>query len=162
MIAGVILGPSLFGLLAPGTLYETSYRLTLRPGDSLDSLRAAAMDEFDGAGMRWRDSRRGAPGVEAFVDRLGSFLVLVGLAGLATGGVGVSAAVRSYLDAKTPVIATLKTLGASGGTIFAVYLTLIGALAALGVAIGLALGLLIALLRHYGPRWLGWILQVYI
>ncbi len=48
------------GLLAPGTLYETSYRLTLRPGDSLDSLRAAAMDEFDGAGMRWRDSRRGS------------------------------------------------------------------------------------------------------
>lgn len=127
------------GLLAPGTLYETSYRLTLRPGDSLDGLRAAAARDFD-AGMRWRDSRRGAPGVERFVERLGSFLVLVGLAGLAVGGVGVSAAVRSYLDAKTPVIATLKTLGAEGRTIFAIYFLQVGALTLLGVGTGLALG----------------------
>lgn len=134
------------GLLAPGTLYETSYRLALRPGDSLDELRAAAMAEFDGAGMRWRDSRRGAPGVEVFVDRLGSFLVLVGLAGLAVGGVGVSAAVRSYLDTKTPVIATLKTLGAEGRTIFAVYFAQIGVLSLLGVGAGLILGGLAPLL----------------
>ncbi|MFC3167249.1 ABC transporter permease [Paracoccus fontiphilus] len=128
------------GLLAPGTLYETGYRLNLRPGDTLDGLRAAAMSEFEGAGMRWRDSRRGAPGVEVFVDRLGSFLVLVGLAGLAVGGIGVSAAVRSYLDAKTPIIATLKTLGAEGRVIFAIYFLQIGALTLLGVAAGLALG----------------------
>ena len=134
------------GLLAPGTLYETSYRLTLRPGDTLDGLRADAMAEFDGAGMRWRDSRRGAPGVERFVERLGSFLVLVGLAGLAVGGVGVSSAVRSYLDQKTPVIATLKTLGAEGRTIFAIYFIQIGALTLLGVAAGVALGALAPLI----------------
>ncbi|WP_103172470.1 ABC transporter permease [Paracoccus sp. SY] len=127
------------GLLSPGTLFESSYRLTLRPGDSLDGLRAEATQYFD-AGMRWRDSRRGAPGVETFVERLGSFLVLVGLAGLAVGGVGVSAAVRSYLDTKTPVIATLKTLGAEGRTIFAIYFLQIGALTLLGVLAGLVLG----------------------
>ena len=33
---------------------------------------------------------------------------------------------------------------------------------ALGTVFAMALGLLIALLRHYGPRWLGWIIQVYI
>lgn len=32
----------------------------------------------------------------------------------------------------------------------------------LGTVLGMALGLMIALLRHYGPRWLNWILQVYI
>ncbi|MTE01598.1 FtsX-like permease family protein [Paracoccus sp. YIM 132242] len=133
------------GLLAPGTLFETGYRLTLRPGDTLDALRADAEARFDGAGMRWRDSRNGAPGVEAFVDRLGSFLVLVGLAGLAVGGVGVSSAVQSYLDGKTPVIATLKTLGAEGRTIVAVYLMQIGVLTLLGVAGGLALGGLVPL-----------------
>ena len=31
-------------------------------------------------------ARRAAPGAERFVDRMGSFLVLVGLAGLAVGG----------------------------------------------------------------------------
>jgi len=128
------------GLLAPGTLFETSYRLILRPGDGLDGLRAAATERFEGAGMRWRDSRNGAPGVERFVDRLGSFLVLVGLAGLAVGGIGVSSAVQSYLESKTPVIATLKTLGAEGRTIVAVYLMQIGLLTLVGVAGGLALG----------------------
>ncbi len=47
-----------------------------------------------------------------FVDRLGAFLILVGLSGLAVGGVGVSAAVRAYLASKTRTIATLRTLGA--------------------------------------------------
>ena len=51
-------------------------------------------------------------GCAEFVDRLGAFLVLVGLAGLAVGGVGISA-IRAVLSAgKTGVIATLKTLGA--------------------------------------------------
>jgi putative ABC transport system permease protein len=62
------------------------------------------------------------PGIEEFVDRIGSFLVLVGLAGLAVGGVGISAAIRSYLDGKVATIATLKTLGATGGLIFRIYL----------------------------------------
>lgn len=134
------------GLLAPGSLYNSAYRLRLAAGTDLAALRAEAVERFEPTGLRWSDRRNGAPGTSRFVDRLGSFLVLMGLAGLAVGGVGVSAAVRAYLDGKTETIATLKTLGASGGTIFAVYLTLIGALAALGVAIGLALGAALPLL----------------
>ena len=127
-------------LLAPGTLYETEYRLRLPEGADLDALAAELTRTFPESGMRWRDRRNGAPGVQNFVDRIGSFLVLVGLAALAMGGVGVSAAVRSYMERKTETIATLKTLGAEGRTIFAVYLIQIGALAVLGVALGLALG----------------------
>jgi putative ABC transport system permease protein len=127
-------------LLGPGTLYESRLRMLLPEGADLAALRAAALAEFRDAGMRWQDRRRGAPGVEHFVERIGSFLVLVGLAGLAVGGVGVSAAVRAYLEGKTGVIATLKTLGAESRTIFAVYFIQIGALTALGVAAGLALG----------------------
>lgn len=33
---------------------------------------------------------------------------------------------------------------------------------ALGTVLGMALGLTVALMRHYGPRWLGWIIQIYI
>ena len=44
------------------------------------------------------------------------------------------------MERKTASIATLKTLGASGRVIFAVYLIQIGALAALGVGLGLVLG----------------------
>ncbi len=127
-------------LLAPGTLFDSHYRLALPEGADLAALETEAAARFRDTGMRWRDARNGAPGVAEFVDRLSAFLVLVGLAGLAVGGVGVSAAVRSYLDGKTEVIATLKTLGAESRTIFAAYFLQIGALAALGIALGLALG----------------------
>ena len=128
------------GLLAPGTLFETEYRLRLPPEADLEALRAEAERALEGA--RWQDRRAGAPGVSEFVERLGAFLVLVGLAGLAVGGVGVSAAVRAYLDEKTATIATLKTLGAEGRTILTAYFLQIGALTLLGVALGLALGAL--------------------
>lgn len=133
------------GLLTPGTLFETEYRLRLDEATNLDAARAEAEAAF-GPGIRWRDKRNGAPGVAVFVDRLGSFLVLVGLAGLAVGGVGVSAAVRSYLAEKTPVIATLKTLGAESKTIFASYFIQIGALSVLGITAGLILGTMAPLL----------------
>ncbi|MGM0585534.1 MAG: ABC transporter permease [Pseudomonadota bacterium] len=128
------------GLLAPGTLFESEYRMRLPEGADLDALQAGISEAFPEAGIRWTDRRDGAPGVRNFVDRIAAFLVLVGLAALAMGGVGVSAAVRSYMERKTETIATLKTVGAEGRTIFAVYLIQIGALAVLGVAIGLALG----------------------
>ncbi|WP_298435481.1 FtsX-like permease family protein [uncultured Jannaschia sp.] len=136
------------GLLAEGSLFDSEYRLVLPPETTdadLDAARAAMEAEFAETGARWRDRRNAAPQVERFVDRIGSFLVLVGLAGLAVGGVGVSAAVRAYLDRKTGVIATLKTVGAEGRTIFAAYLMQVGLLAGLGIAIGLVIGLLIPL-----------------
>ncbi len=134
------------GLLSEGSIFETAYRLRLAPEVDLAALRAEAEGLFRDTGMRWRDLRNGTPQISQFVDRLGAFLVLMGLAGLAVGGVGVSAAVRSYVEGKTETIATLKTLGASGNTVFAVYLTQIGLLSVLGVAIGLGLGAALPLL----------------
>ncbi|WP_339819339.1 FtsX-like permease family protein [uncultured Paracoccus sp.] len=132
-------------LLGAGTLYDSNYRLALPQGTDLDALRADWRAAFPDSGARWRDSRRGAPGIDSFVDRIGAFLVLVGLTGLAVGGVGVSAAVRAHLARKTETIAVLKTFGASGRTIFQIYLLQIGAVTAIGVAAGLILGALLPL-----------------
>ena len=137
------------GLLQPGTLYETEYRLLLPPNSDLDALENAVEDAFPSSGLRWRDARNGAPGVAEFVDRLGAFLVLVGLSGLAVGGIGVSAAVRAYLARKTSVIATLRTLGATRATIFQTYFLQIGALSILGIGLGLVLGAMVPIL--FGP-----------
>ncbi|KIN75052.1 Efflux ABC transporter, permease protein [Sulfitobacter noctilucae] len=134
------------GLLGPGTLFNSKYRLDLPPQTDLDALGQEARDAFTNSGMRWTDARNGAPGVAQFVNRLSAFLVLVGLSGLAVGGVGVSAAVRSYLNGKTEVIATLRALGADRATIFQTYFIQIGALSLLGVTIGLLLGALVPLL----------------
>jgi putative ABC transport system permease protein len=132
-------------LLSEGSLFDTQYRLVLPPGADLDETRAEALARYESTGLSWRDARNGAPGVAEFVDRLGRFLVLVGLSGLAVGGVGVSAAVRAYLAKKTSVIATLRTLGATRSTIFLTYFLQIGALSVLGIALGLGLGALVPL-----------------
>ncbi|MEM6728074.1 MAG: FtsX-like permease family protein, partial [Pseudomonadota bacterium] len=127
-------------LLEPGTLFSSKYRLALPEGADLALLKSEAEDRFAESGLRWTDARNGAPGISEFVDRLGAFLILVGLSGLAVGGVGVSAAVRAYLATKTSVIATLRTLGAARSTIFLTYFIQIGILTIIGLVLGLALG----------------------
>lgn len=137
------------GLLAPGSLFETEYRIRTPQSLDLEAAEAEAETQLDGTGFRWRDRRNGAPGISRFVERLSAFLVLVGLTGLAVGGVGVSAAVRAYLAGKTEVIATLRSLGASGGLVFRIYLLQVGVLAALGITMGLFLGGILPLM--FGP-----------
>lgn len=147
--AGFTLGPRTIvrsadlgqsGLLSEGTLFESKYRLILPPDQPFDAVQARAEAALENSGMRWKDARNGAPGISTFVERLAGFLVLVGLSGLAVGGIGVSAAVRAYLAGKTTTIATLRTLGADRATLFLTYFLQIGALALLGVLIGLVIG----------------------
>lgn len=128
------------GLLSSGSLFDSKYRLLLPEGATIDTLERDAKVQFADSGMRWRDARNGAPQVTRFVERLSAFLILVGLSGLAVGGVGVSAAVRSYLSRKTEVIATLRALGADRSTIFLTYFIQICILSLLGVTIGVILG----------------------
>lgn len=134
------------GLLQPGTLFSTKYRMDLPVGADLTDLSEQAESVLQGSGLSWTDARNGAPGIAEFVSRLGAFLVLVGLSGLAVGGIGVSAAVRAYLARKTETIATLRTLGADRATIFQTYLIQIGVLSVVGIAAGVALGGLVPIL----------------
>ena len=65
---------------------------------------------------------------------------LVGLTALLIGGVGIANSVKYYLDRKRDVIATLKSMGATGARIFVIYFTEILLLALAGSAIGLLVG----------------------
>ena len=146
---GLTLGPRVMvaldslpgtGLVTLGSLMSYQYRLALPPGTDLTGFTEAANATFPEAGWRVRDWRNANQGFRQFVDRIGLFLVLVGLTALLVGGVGVGNAVRAYLEGKTGTIATLKCLGAPGGLIFRVYLVQVMALAAGGVALGLFIG----------------------
>jgi putative ABC transport system permease protein len=128
------------GLIREGTLFSTQYRLDLPETAHLETLKTQTEARFQDSGLRWRDSRRGAGGTQRFIDRIGAFLILMGLAGLAVGGVGVSSAVQTYLSGKTHTIATLKTLGASRQTIFLTYFLQIAVMSVLGIVLGLILG----------------------
>ncbi len=134
------------GLLAEGTLFSTKYRLDLPEGANLRALQRQAEQRFRDTGMRWRDAGRGAGGTERVVERLGSFLILTGLSGLAVGGVGVSAAVRAWVAGRTATIATLRTLGATRRTILLTFGLQVAAMSVLGILLGLILGAALPLL----------------
>ena len=131
------------GLVQPGSLVEHAYKVRLPAGTddaALKTIQDEAARKFPEAGWSVRTRANAAPALSSNIERFSQFLTLVGLTALVVGGVGVANAVRAYLDSKRAVIATFKSLGASGGFVFAVYLTQILVIAAIGIAIGLALG----------------------
>ncbi|TKT82875.1 ABC transporter permease [Aquamicrobium sp. LC103] len=132
------------GLIQPGSLVEYSYKARI-PGVTnadIEQIRTRAGEEFPESGWSIRDRNNAAPALSSNIERFSQFLTLVGLTALVVGGVGVANAVRAYLDGKRGVIATFKSLGASGRFVFVVYLVQISMIAALGIAAGLVLGAL--------------------
>jgi putative ABC transport system permease protein len=131
------------GLVQPGSLVEHAYKVRLPIGADEAAVRAAeekANADFPQAGWSIRTRANAAPALSSNIERFSQFLTLVGLTALVVGGVGVANAVRAYLDGKRGVIATFKSLGASGGFVFTLYLTQILIIAAIGIAAGLLLG----------------------
>ena len=129
-------------LLREGSLVYHQYAVRLAQGSNLEVVRAEIGEKLEEAGWQLRTYQDAAPGIQRMVARLGSFLSLVGLTALLVGGVGVSNAVRAWLDTRLGVIATLKCIGASRSVIFSTYLSQLTVIAGLGVLAGLALGAL--------------------
>lgn len=151
--AGIGFGPRLLvseealratGLLQPGSLVRWTYRVRL-PGRSPEAsavagVETAARAQFPEAGWEIRTRENASPQLERNIERFAQFLTLVGLTALLVGGVGVANAVKGYVDRKREVIATMKSIGASGGRVVFIYALQVMLLAMIGIAIGLALG----------------------
>jgi len=142
------------GLLQPGSLVRWHYRLRLGDGNASDaevaSVIAAATAAFPDAGWEIRTRTNASPSLEQDVERFTQYLTLVGLTALLVGGVGVANAVKGHLDRKRNVIATLKSVGATGGEVFAIYLAQVATLAVIGALPGLALGAALPFLIAWG------------
>ncbi|GGC50757.1 ABC transporter permease [Chelatococcus reniformis] len=132
------------GLIQPGSLVRWTYQVVLPPARAGDAGLARSIDEleqaFPKAGWQIRSRVSAAPQFERNVERFTQFLTLVGLTALVVGGVGIANAVRGFVERQQPTIATMKSLGAPGRRVVAIYLTQIMIIAALGVLIGLAFG----------------------
>ncbi len=125
-----------------------SYRVTL-PGDpseaSVQQLIAETKARFPEAGWEVRSRMNASPQFSRQIDRFTQFLTLIGLTALMVGGVGVANAAQGFVDRKKADLATLKSLGATGGFVFALSMTEVLALAFAGSLLGLAAGALIPL-----------------
>jgi putative ABC transport system permease protein len=131
------------GLIQPGSLVNYDTRARLPEGTDARAFGAAWRTAVGDGGWRVRHAGQAEPGVNRFLDRAASFLVLAGLTALLVGGIGVATGVRAWLEARGRTIATLRCLGAPSGTILATYLIQVMALAVIGVVIGLAAGLVV-------------------
>ena len=144
------------GLIVPGSMVRYSLRVALPSPAQGPAVEAALRAAFPDTGWRIRNPHDAAPGVTQFIDQTSQFLTLVGLTSLLVGGIGVANGVRAWLDARTRTIATLRCLGASGGTVFTVCLIQVLALAIVGIVIGLVVGAALPLaamlfLKHMLP-----------
>jgi len=127
------------GLIQPGSLYESKYRLATVNDPS--RIAKAFEQRFATAGWETRTRDRASPGASRFVARMAEFLTLVGLAALVIAGIGVGNGVSSYLDARRETIAMLKVLGATSGLVAKVYLLQVLAVAGVGILLGLVAGI---------------------
>ncbi len=157
LAAGIGFGPRVLmsdaalkasGLVVPGSLVRDLYRVVLpgaRPGQAASSaavrgLIADAAAAFPDAGWEARTRENVSPQFARDLDRFTQFLTLVGLTSLIIGGAGVANAIRGFVDRKRAAIATLKSLGATGSTVFSLMLCEVMAIAAVGIALGAAVG----------------------
>ena len=148
---GIVLGPRLLltedtlratGIVQPGSLITWRYRVQT-PETELNAVKAIvkqAEEKFPDAGWRIRTRNNAAAGADGFIERLGYFLTLVGLASLIVGGAGIANAVQAFVTRKMNTIATYKCLGGTSRDVLGIYLTEILLVGSLAIAIGLVAG----------------------
>jgi len=150
---GFLLGPTILvgrdvvpltRLIQPGSLYYQHYKIRTPQNLNLTAWQENLNVAFPDARWRVRDRQGSAPGVRRFVERMGMFLSLVSLMALVVGGVGVGNAVGNYMRGKTPVIATLKILGADSRMVFHTYMIQIMLFSAVAILTGLVAGVMVA------------------
>ena len=134
-------------MVQPGSLIRWRYAVALPDGatDTAGMLlfRERAKAALPESGFIVADRRDPSPQVTRTLERLRQFLTLIGLTALLVGGVGVANAVSTFIDRRRKVIATFKSLGATGGMVLGIFLTQVMAIAAIGVTIGIVLGYLV-------------------
>jgi putative ABC transport system permease protein len=159
-----VAGVSRTGLIQPGSLYTSKYRVRTAAGSDVTEVSEGWNRMFRDAGWEIKTRDRAAPSADRFFQRMGQFLSLIGLTALVVAGIGVANGVSSYLNAKRGPIATMKTLGATSASIMRIYGLQVATVALAAIATGLIVGallppLLVALLGNALPVQPGLALQ---
>lgn len=125
------------GLIQPGSMITWASRVAAQPAPEVEAVKAALGETF-----RVRGLDSAAPGTSRFLDTIASFLTWAGLSALLVGGVGVASSVTAALEARRPILAVLKSQGATNRQIVVLHALVIGAVAGAGILLGVALGAL--------------------
>ncbi|BFR47097.1 FtsX-like permease family protein [Nitratidesulfovibrio sp. HK-II] len=114
----------------------------VRPADeaTVTAFVEQARTAFPDAGWRVESYSRAVPRIRNLLDRVDTDLMLIGIAALLVGGLGIAEAVRGYLASRMASIATLKCVGGGVATVLWTYLFQILLIGGAGIAAGCALG----------------------
>ncbi len=135
--------PASAGLLAPGSQFRTRASVAFARAYVPDAVVESLKARFPAAGFTFRTRDAASPGTERFINRMGEFLVLVGLAALVIAGIGIGLGVTSWLDGRRASIATLKVLGATSADIARITLLQVGSAALAASLAGITAGVLV-------------------
>ncbi len=141
-------------LMSATSRHYWEYRLILDNAADIGEFKQSLGEVFDSRSWQIRDYTDAAPSLREAVDRIGVLLSLAGLTTLLIGGVGVSNAIRAYMDTRLGTIALLKCIGSPRRLVLRMYLTQLMALASAGIAVGIGAGyiaqsLLAAVVRQW-------------
>ncbi|MEO5641489.1 MAG: FtsX-like permease family protein [Sphingomicrobium sp.] len=128
------------GLVQPGSLTTNSYRLLLPPGRDPQAIGKAFQARFADGGWSVTDRSDAGQGTRRFVERVAEMLLLVALAALAIGGLGIASAAGAFAESRRATVATLKLLGAGRRSLAAMLAIEVALIAVLAILAGLAVG----------------------
>jgi putative ABC transport system permease protein len=159
-------GLAMSGLIQPGSISSTGYRIILAEGADGESVGKAFQRQFPEGGWRSLTREEAGAGTRRFIDRLGQMLLLVALSALAIGGLGMSSAAAAFASSRRPSIAILKLVGATRRTVDSMLFVEIGLISATAILAGIAVGAaapavvgklaegLLPVTPDAGPQWL--------
>lgn len=127
-------------LTKTGSRIHERYRLQLSPFTNLERWLGELRGRLSREGVQVSSYRDAQPRLRRFLDQLTLYLGLIGLTILWVGGIGVACTIQGFITQKTPIIATLKTLGADSSQIINIYLTQSLLLGSIGSLAGGMLG----------------------
>lgn len=128
------------GLVRPGSLTTTSFRIALPPATDPEAAGKAFQQRFAEGGWRAVDRAEAGGGTRRTIKRLGDMLQLLALAALAIGGAGIASAAAAFAASRKPRVAILKLVGASRRRLMAMLGTEVALVAGFAILAGLAIG----------------------
>jgi putative ABC transport system permease protein len=130
----------LAGLLERGSRVRHRALVRLPPPLAAGPTAERLARRLDDPAVRVATFEQAQPGLRRFFEQLGTYLGLIGLVSLLVAGIGVTAAVRSFMTRRRPTLAVLKCLGATSRVLLLAYLVQTAALGLAGGLLGAALG----------------------
>ena len=128
------------GLIEFGSRVDYAAFIRLDAPEFLEELFEDYRETFREERVRSETAAEAQQDLSSALDRLSSYLGLIGIFALLLGGIGVGSAMGAYIAEKVDTVAVLRCLGATARQVLAIYVAQAAAMGLAGAAIGAALG----------------------